>query len=243
MKGKNCIIISLFIIVFCLQSVTCTAVPYSVTFIVDRNSYVLNGKETTMDAVPHILNNRAFIPIRYLALSLGIKQDNIVWNSSTRDVKIVKDNMCVELKMGSNIYYVNDQPREMDTIPIIRDGHIYLPARYVAEPFGYEVRWNVQRHAVIITQKTSLKPDKTQAETIISLAKEDLSKRLGFPENKITLKSIESVNWPDSSLGYPKPNKIYGEVVTPGYRIILRYNDNEFEYHSNMTGSVIVSNK
>ncbi len=30
----------------------------------------------------------------------------------------------------------------MDVTPIIRDGRTYLPARYVAECFGYQVTWN-----------------------------------------------------------------------------------------------------
>ena len=39
---------------------------------------------------------------------------------------------------------------EIDTKPVIKDGRTYLPARYIAEAFGYSVGWNSATQTVTI---------------------------------------------------------------------------------------------
>lgn len=39
---------------------------------------------------------------------------------------------------------------EIDTKPVIKDGRTYLPARYIAEAFGYSVGWNGAAQTVTI---------------------------------------------------------------------------------------------
>jgi hypothetical protein len=38
----------------------------------------------------------------------------------------------------------------MDVVPEIVDGRVCLPARYVAEGFGYRVRWDPAAQAVLL---------------------------------------------------------------------------------------------
>lgn len=40
--------------------------------------------------------------------------------------------------------------KTMDTAPVIVSGRTYLPARYVAEFFGYTVEWDANSHTVIV---------------------------------------------------------------------------------------------
>ncbi len=54
--------------------------------------------------------------------------------------------------------------------------------------------------------------------------------------SRVTVQSIEAVDWPDTSLGNPQPGKAYAQVVTPGYRIILRVGDVTREVHTNADG-------
>ena len=46
-------------------------------------------------------------------------------------------------------------------------------------------------------------------------------------------------SWPDSSLGCPKPNMNYLQVITPGYRIVLEAQGRSYEYHTD-TGKRVV---
>lgn len=70
------------------------------------------------------------------------------------------------------------------------------------------------------------------AEGAVAWARQDLASRLSVSEDAIALVSIEAVEWPDSSLGCPQPGQMYLQVITPGYRFVLRADDATYEYHS-----------
>ena len=79
----------------------------------------------------------------------------------------------------------------------------------------------------------SAKEGLTVKETsLVEKARKDLAQRLGISEEKISLKSIESVEWPDTSLGCPEEGKMYAQVVLPGYKIVLEANGKSYEYHA-----------
>ena len=77
-------------------------------------------------------------------------------------------------------------------------------------------------------------------ETAIALAKEDLAEHLGVAVEKITVLRVEAVEWPDTSLGCPQPGKMYAQVITPGYSIILKAGGEQYEYHSDSEGRQLV---
>ena len=67
---------------------------------------------------------------------------------------------------------------------------------------------------------------------VVDLAKNDLSQRLNIPIEDIILVKEEAVDWPDTSLGYPQEGISYAQVITSGFRIILKTQDKLYEYHS-----------
>jgi len=67
---------------------------------------------------------------------------------------------------------------------------------------------------------------------VVDLAKKDLSERLNIPTGDIKLVKEEAVDWPNPGLGYPEDGMNYAQVITPGFRIILKAQDKLFEYHS-----------
>ena len=66
----------------------------------------------------------------------------------------------------------------------------------------------------------------------ITLVKEDLAQRLNVPTDQLRVVSVEAVDWPDTSLGCPKPNMFYAEVITPGFKIIIEAGGREYTYHT-----------
>jgi len=66
----------------------------------------------------------------------------------------------------------------------------------------------------------------------VTLVKEDLAQRLNIPADEIRVVSVKAVDWPDTSLGCPKPNMFYAEVITPGFEIILEAGGQEYTYHT-----------
>lgn len=67
---------------------------------------------------------------------------------------------------------------------------------------------------------------------VVDIAKKDLAWRLNIPVEEILLVKQEKVDWSDKSLGFPEEGMMYAQVITPGFRIILKAGDKSYEYHS-----------
>lgn len=74
----------------------------------------------------------------------------------------------------------------------------------------------------------------TEATVLAEQAQQDLSQQLGIAREDIDVLSVEAVQWPDASLGCPEPGKMYIQMVTPGYRIVLSAGGQEYVYHTDM---------
>ncbi|MEK7327989.1 MAG: hypothetical protein AAB217_22320 [Chloroflexota bacterium] len=68
-----------------------------------------------------------------------------------------------------------------------------------------------------------------------------LADALGVPVSEIKVVSAEAVEWPDSCLGISRPNIRCAHVITPGFRVVLEANGEQYEYHTDEDGSALVS--
>ncbi len=75
-------------------------------------------------------------------------------------------------------------------------------------------------------------------QSLIEKAKEDLAKRLSITVVEINVAEAAGVIWPDSSLGCPQKGMAYAQVLTQGYRILLEYAKNQYEYHAGKSPEV-----
>lgn len=127
---------------------------------VGKAEYIIgNVMPVKTDAAPFIEQGRAFIPVRYLARALGVPDDKVSWSPSANTVTLITDKATITLAVGGTVMYVGEQPREMDVIPVLRDGRVYLPARYVAEALGYEVGWDDGNQVIYLWPKGDPRPD------------------------------------------------------------------------------------
>ena len=69
-------------------------------------------------------------------------------------------------------------------------------------------------------------------ESLVMLAKFDLTLKTGVEIEDITTVSVEEVNFSDASLGVRQPGVEYEQVVTPGLIIILEADGEEYEYRA-----------
>lgn len=81
------------------------------------------------------------------------------------------------------------------------------------------------------------------SESAVAAARRDLADRFGVAESQIELAAVEAVEWRDASLGCPEPGRFYAQVITPGYRIVLRAGGEQHEYHSDAGGRVVYCTK
>jgi hypothetical protein len=70
------------------------------------------------------------------------------------------------------------------------------------------------------------------ASGLAGLAVADLADRLGVAAEAIVVVSVESVVWPDASIGCPQPGMRYQQVQVDGARIVLEAEGATWVYHS-----------
>lgn len=82
---------------------------------------------------------------------------------------------------------------------------------------------------------TSLPSDETSTTAHpnqdVQFAISDLAERVGNDQSEISVVSVEEVEWPDTSLGCPDPNKAYAQMIVNGYDIVLEVDGREYHYH------------
>ena len=71
-----------------------------------------------------------------------------------------------------------------------------------------------------------------KSNPLVRQAIEDLAQRESISPDDVEVVSVEEVEWPDTSMGCPRPDMRYRQVLQDGMRIILRANGREYAYHS-----------
>ena len=72
-------------------------------------------------------------------------------------------------------------------------------------------------------------------------ARRQLVERLGVSPERIGVRTVEEVEWPDSCLGVPQPQEVCAEVITLGFRIELEAGADVYEYRSGRGANVRAS--
>ncbi|MFQ5528109.1 MAG: hypothetical protein ACE5GX_17865 [Thermoanaerobaculia bacterium] len=79
-------------------------------------------------------------------------------------------------------------------------------------------------------------PGSPPSRRLVEQAVADLAGRLSTSPDRVSLAEISRVQWPDSSLGCPRPGRTYLQMVTDGYRIRLRVGQRTYQFHSSLGG-------
>jgi hypothetical protein len=74
-------------------------------------------------------------------------------------------------------------------------------------------------------------PQEPAIAGLVEQARQDLASRLSVQADVIEFVSFESVVWPDGSLGCPQPGMMYTQVQKDGYKIVLKFGEQEYAYH------------
>jgi hypothetical protein len=76
-------------------------------------------------------------------------------------------------------------------------------------------------------------------QAMVELARQDLARQLEIDPEDIEVRQAQAVEWNDSSLGCPKPDSSYLQVITPGYRIELFAAEMLYTYHTDQQSTVV----
>ncbi|HJS21768.1 MAG TPA: hypothetical protein VJ764_03860 [Steroidobacteraceae bacterium] len=86
-----------------------------------------------------------------------------------------------------------------------------------------------EREVTTPARPPSAKPD--APSDLEALAVETLREHLANPAADVALLSITPTEWRDSSMGCPRPDFSYMQVITPGHLAVLRHGDTTYQVH------------
>ena len=119
-------------------------------FVIGSTTYKVNDVEQTMDVAPYVKDGRTYLPVRYVANALGVDNNNIMWDSATGTVTMIKGDKVVQVAVGSKNMVINGATIAMDAAPEITNGRTMLPFRWIAWAFGANVEWDAATQTVTI---------------------------------------------------------------------------------------------
>jgi len=116
---------------------------------------LVNGVEVDKTDVPILIEGRTLVPLRTLAVSLGVPNDDehIKWDGEKRQVTVIDEYFSIVLYIDSNVAWVNGEEKTIDVPATLYNGRTYLPARFVAESFGKYVGWDGETGTITITDE------------------------------------------------------------------------------------------
>jgi len=131
-------------------------------------SVVVNDSKLDFpDAQPFVdANGRTQTPAKYIGEALGA---TVTWNGKDQKAVFTFGKKKLELFIGKKSYVVDGQTKQMDTTSISKDGRIFVPAKYIAEALGANIKWNGTDNTVYInrTLTTQVEEGKDVAAGIV----------------------------------------------------------------------------
>ncbi|MDE6182147.1 MAG: copper amine oxidase N-terminal domain-containing protein [Eubacteriales bacterium] len=102
----------------------------------------VNGQNVTMDVAPYIQkeSSSTMIPLRFVAIALGIDENDISFDTVTKTITIIDKKYSNEIKffVNSNEYYFNRyiSSRENGPIVEIKNGRTFIPLITLKDAFN-----------------------------------------------------------------------------------------------------------
>jgi len=102
----------------------------------------VNGTIKTMDVAPFTVSGRTMVPVRFISEFLGA---TVIWTESTKSALIADNGISLTLTLGKKM-------AGMDVAPLLQNGRIFVPLRFVSEKLGANVDWIAETKQIIITR-------------------------------------------------------------------------------------------
>lgn len=131
-----------------------------------------------------------------------------------------------------------------------KPGHGYLQVitpgfRIWLEAQGQTYEYHSDTKGTIVECGEGQSPAPTEAppggdNPMVTLAKNDLAKRLNISADDIKLVRSDAVTWTDACLGIHTQGVACADVMTPGYLILLSAQNVTYEYHTDQSSRVLL---
>ncbi len=115
---------------------------------IGKKEAVVFGRNVTNDVAPKLVNDRTMLPIRFVAEALG---GTVLWDEENRRVSIKKEDIHIEITIGSSMALVSGTQEFLDSPAFIENDRTYLPLRFVTENLGVtDIIWDEVAYSITI---------------------------------------------------------------------------------------------
>lgn len=120
-----------------------------VVLTLDSKIALVNGKEHILLNPPKVINDRTFLPLRFVVDQiLGAE---VLWDNEEKKATVFKDDIEVIVKVGDYIATIDGMPVELDAPPIVENGTTMLPVRFMSEAFNIKTDYDSATRIVTLT--------------------------------------------------------------------------------------------
>jgi hypothetical protein len=123
----------------------------------DSTAILVNGEAKEMGAATKNVNDRLYVPIRFLANALGARDADIVWSDLTQTAAVRLNSEQVVFTVDSSVYKVNGVSLGLaeGCTDLLIDGYNYISVRAFAEAFNIELVWDAEKGEAILNPTAS----------------------------------------------------------------------------------------
>jgi hypothetical protein len=120
---------------------------------IGQTTYTVNGAPFTMDVAPVIVNERTYLPIRFVAEPLGAM---VSWDGALQKVTITLNGTTVELIVNNSMAWINGvatpiSADDANVKPLLLNDRVQVPVAFVAYSLGCDVAWDGALQEVTLT--------------------------------------------------------------------------------------------
>ena len=107
--------------------------------------YIVAGEQTVALDVPAYVSASGYtmLPVRAVAVALGILNNNVLWDQATKTVTILYGQRIITMTVGAKVINVNGSAIPASSSPEVVDGRTFLPMRDLATALGVtDITWD-----------------------------------------------------------------------------------------------------
>lgn len=123
--------------------------PQVIKLKVGSRTVTVDGMAMTMDVSPLIRNNTTYIPLRYLAESVGAE---VKYTKSSKTVQLKQGGATVTFQIGQDAFWVNGAKQSLGAVAIAENGRTQIPVRAVTQALGWTVGWSASNGEITLTK-------------------------------------------------------------------------------------------
>lgn len=128
----------------------------SIILNVGKQTAMINGQHSYLQAAPAVVNGRTLVPIRFISEAFGAK---VTWDGATATATVVADGHTLKFTENQTTYYYDGAARTLDQPATIVNNRMMLPIRVISEDLGKQVFWEESGSGLIAITNTAFNKD------------------------------------------------------------------------------------